>query len=61
VKEKVFLRVGKGRITPEGALSRELKPKDGFMKDIVIQEFEEGRLRRISLADEGMWAEANGG
>ena len=56
LKEKVFLREER-----EGALQRviylgELKPQDGYMKDIVIQEFEDGRLSRISLADEGSWA-----
>ncbi len=56
LKEKVFLREEKDGLLQRVLYLGELKPKDGFMKDIVIQEFEEGRLRRISLADEGMWA-----
>ncbi|MDI9370998.1 MAG: LptF/LptG family permease [Synergistota bacterium] len=55
LKEKVFLRDER-----DGMLSRviylgELNAREGLMREIVIQEFEEGRLHRISLADEGAW------
>ncbi|MFA7622048.1 MAG: LptF/LptG family permease [Aminobacteriaceae bacterium] len=55
LKEKVFLRDER-----DGMLSRviylgELNPREGLMKEIIIQEFEDGRLHRISLADEGVW------
>ncbi len=56
LKEKVFLREEKDGVLQRVLYLGELKPKDGLMKDIIIQEFEEGRLRRISLADEGLWA-----
>lgn len=55
LKEKVFLREERDGVLRRVIYLGELKPKDGLMRDIVIQEFDDGRLSRISLADEGVW------
>ncbi len=55
LKEKVFLREERDGVLRRVIYLGELKPKDGLMRDIIIQEFDDGRLSRISLADEGVW------
>ena len=57
LQERVFLRE-----ESEGTLSRviyinRLEPREGRMEEVLIQEFEKGRLRRITTSREGEWVE----
>ncbi|PIE55064.1 MAG: LPS export ABC transporter permease LptG [Dethiosulfovibrio peptidovorans] len=56
LQERVFLKDEHG-----GRLNRviyigQLRPRSGTMNDVVVQEFEEGRLHRITTAEKGGWA-----
>ena len=55
LKEKVFLREESGGVLNRVIYLSELKAREGIMKDVIIQEFEKGRLSRISLAEDGLW------
>ena len=55
LQEKVFLREESRGVLNRVIYLGELKAKEGTMKEVVIQEFDGGRLARISLADEGFW------
>lgn len=55
LKEKVFLREESGGVLHRVIYLNQLKAREGTMKDVIIQEFEGGRLSRISLADDGIW------
>ncbi len=55
LKEKVFLREESGGVLHRVIYLSELKAREGAMKDVIIQEFENGRLSRISLAEDGLW------
>lgn len=55
LRERLFLREEK-----EGRLSRviyieKLLPRSGLMEGVLVQEFNEGSLRRIMLAEKGSW------
>jgi len=55
LKERLFLREEK-----EGRLSRviyieKLLPRSGLMEGVLVQEFNEGSLKRIMMADKGNW------
>ncbi|NLB82774.1 MAG: YjgP/YjgQ family permease [Synergistaceae bacterium] len=55
LKEKVFLREESGGVLNRVIYLNELRARDGSMKDVIIQEFDKGRLSRISLAEDGLW------
>ncbi|GAB1427917.1 LPS export ABC transporter permease LptG [Aminivibrio sp.] len=55
LKEKVFLREESGGLLSRVIYLNELKAREGIMKDVIIQEFDKGRLSRISLAEDGLW------
>ena len=57
LKEKVFLREESRGVLQRVIYLDQLKASEGTMKDVIIQEFEGGRLRRISLADRGVWGD----
>ena len=54
---KVFLKEESGGNLNRVIYLGELRPEDGTMKSVVVQEFEQGRLARISTADRGVWRE----
>jgi lipopolysaccharide export system permease protein len=56
-KDNVFLRdVSEGELRRIVYINRVL-PRSGEMKDILVQEFEEGRVSRIVAAPTGYWEE----
>jgi lipopolysaccharide export system permease protein len=57
LKEKVFLREESRGVLQRVIYLDQLKAREGTMKDVIIQEFEGGRLSRISLADNGIWGD----
>lgn len=54
---KVFLKEERGGVLNRVIYLNELRPENGTMKGVVIQEFEQGRLARISTAESGVWKE----
>ena len=54
-KEKVFLREGDGDSLKRVIYIDKLKIGTGDMKDIVVQEFDKGKLARIISAARGSW------
>lgn len=57
LKEKVFLREESRGVLHRVIYLDKLKAREGTMKDVIIQEFEKGRLNRISLAARGVWGD----
>jgi len=56
LKERVFLRdESNGQLKRVIYISR-LMPREGAMRDILIQEFTDGRLSRITTAEKGSWS-----
>lgn len=53
--EKVFLKEESGGMLHRVIYLNKLRPADGIMSGVVAQEFEGGRLARISTADKGVW------
>ncbi len=58
-KEKVFLREEAGGSLKRVIYVNRMDIRDGKMRDIVVQEFEEGKLRRIVSAERGDWVEGS--
>lgn len=55
LKERIFLREeSKGRLNRVIYINV-LKPRLGIMSEILIQEFEQGHLRKITTAEKGIW------
>lgn len=55
LKERVFLREESGGDLHRVVYISSLRPRDGHMSDVLIQEFDEGKLNRISTARDGLW------
>lgn len=58
-KEKVFLKEESGGSLKRVIYVNRLDIRDGKMKDIVVQEFEGGKLSRIVSAERGDWIEGS--
>jgi len=57
VQDHVFMREeAEGHLKRVVYVSR-LKPRSGTMEGVLVQEFDEGRLRRILSAERGTWQE----
>lgn len=59
LKEQVFLRDESGGRLNKVVYISSLQPAEGKMSDILIQEFQKGRLDRISTAKEGVWKDGD--
>ena len=55
LKERIFLRDESGGRLNRVIYISVLKPRMGTMREILVQEFEKGHLRRITTADDGIW------
>ena len=58
-KEKVFLKEESGGTIKRVIYVDKMDVRDGRMKDVVVQEFERGRLGRIISADRGKWIDGS--
>jgi len=57
LKENVFLRDESGGKLNKVVYISNLQASEGKMKDVLIQEFQDGKLNRISTAKDGLWRE----
>lgn len=55
LQKKVFLRDESGGELRRVLYMDQLDPKKGFMENIIVYEFEDGRVVRTSLAKTGVW------
>lgn len=55
VQDHVFLREEEGGQLKRVTYITRLKPRDGIMEGVLIQEFDAGRLNRILSAEKGEW------
>lgn len=58
LKERVFLRDESGGQLKRVIYVSRLRPRSGIMENIIVQEFDKGRLKRITTASEGKWKDA---
>jgi len=56
-KENVFIREESGGVLQRVIYIGTLRPRSGKMEDILVQEFEEGRIRRLISAPNGEWSD----
>lgn len=54
-KEDVFIREESGGVLNRVIYIGEVRPRSGNMKNILVQEFEGGKIRRLVSAPEGDW------
>jgi lipopolysaccharide export system permease protein len=57
LKESVFIREDEGGVLKRVLYIGAIKPRSGEMSDILVQEFEEGRIRRFVSAPKGDWVD----
>ncbi len=55
LKERVFLKDEQNGELKRVLYLGKLRPREGLMSDILVQEFDAGKLRRISTAMRGTW------
>ena len=55
LKERVFLKDEQNGELKRVLYLGKLRPREGLMSDILVQEFDAGKLRRISTAVRGTW------
>jgi len=55
LKERIFLRDESGGRLNRVIYINVLRPRVGTMSNILVQEFEDGRLSRITTAKDGIW------
>ena len=55
LKERVFLKDEQNGELKRVLYLGKLRPREGLMSDILVQEFDAGKLRRISTAQRGTW------
>ncbi len=55
LKERVFLKDEQNGELKRVLYLGKLRPREGLMSDILVQEFDAGKLRRISTAARGTW------
>ena len=55
LQEKVFLRDESGGELHRVLYVNQLDTRRGIMKDVMVHEFEDGRLARTSVAQQGVW------
>jgi lipopolysaccharide export system permease protein len=57
LKESVFIREEEGGVLRRVLYIGAVKPRSGEMSDILVQEFEEGRIKRFVSAPKGNWSD----
>ena len=55
IQEKVFLRDESGGELRRVLYVNQMDTRKGILKDVMVHEFEEGRLVRTSVAQQGVW------
>ena len=56
-RDNVFIRDVSGGVLKRIIYVKEVLPKSGEMKDILLQEFEDGNVSRVISAPNGLWAD----
>lgn len=56
-KENVFIREESGGVLNRVIYIGSVRPRSGDMKDVLVQEFEDGRISRLVSAPKGDWSD----
>ncbi len=57
LKERIFLKEERGGTLNRVIYIGSLRARSGSMKNIIVQEFDSNRLKRITTAEDGQWSD----